>query len=538
MKKLGAAAIVLLLAAIAVGTVFFVLSKNEFKYSYNDTGIVIEKYKGHKLNVNIPDNIDGIPVTEIGNGAFMYYGSDWKHFDFQVTIPDSVKIIGDEAFNGCKTLKLTRIPKSVEYIGYRAFNGTPLDEAAQNAGVDMFIINDRLLYRYNGDSPKPIIPQNITAVCGGAFMDKNTESIEIPENVKYMGGMAFAGCERLESITLPADARLCGEGAFKGCKSLKYAKLGCEEMPDFMFYGCEALAKLDFTDAPRKIGNMAFGDCISLESFDDENAVEVGNGAFSNCTALKTVNLPNTVDFGHDAFRGSGIESIEIADGTKNIQWSMFEECKALKSVKLPPSIENIGDEAFFGCKALKNIKLSDGLTKIGGKAFANTGLEQFEMPNTVNEIGSSAFWDCKSLKSIRFSTALGYISTDCCNDCTALESVVLPPKLKNIGTNAFWKDKSLEHIDLPDGLEKIDMNAFMDTGIWEVFIPDSVNDFNRQAFCCDDHGVLIMHTANCAAAGQIEQARQWGIVHDRYYVNVVRSRSEEEEIYNSSKNN
>lgn len=62
-------------------------------------------------NVNIPNGI-----TEIG--GFTFWGcAKVKSF----TIPDSVKSIGEEAFYLCKSLKSIRIPASVESIGNRAF---------------------------------------------------------------------------------------------------------------------------------------------------------------------------------------------------------------------------------------------------------------------------------------------------------------------------------------------------------------------------------------------------------------------------------
>lgn len=622
----AAAAVVLI-----IGT-FLPEPQTHYVYSDNGRGITIEQYLGHRPYVNIPDTIDGKPVTVIGESAFgrsranegwlrpsgvkipktvteigesaffscplkslklpesiskigkyAFAGTDIKRIKLPDTLTEvpegcfyccfrlntvnleNIRVIGDKAFaycgelslsglrsnncleylgesafEYCESLDFSEIPETVVYIGGNAFLNTPFGRAQRSLEKKekMTVINGSLLYSYNDDDPEPVIPENITVICGNAFEKSCIKHIEIPENVKYIGGYAFWDCTKLESIDIPDSARLCGEGTFKNCESLKYARLGCEELKYHTFYGCKSLSEVEFTEKPRIIGDGAFTGCTSLKSLSDENAEKVDACAFMGCTALESVYLPKAVEFGIKAFRESGIKSIELADGVKSIDVEMFFGCKRLKSAKLPQSVTAIGENAFCGCEALDDISFPKKLESIGNKAFFEAGIKAADMPDTVKELGNSAFFNCRALKRIRFSNALDTVPIDCCNGCDRLSDVVLPQNVKRIGDNAFWKDKSLEHIYLPDGLEAIGLNAFMDTGIWEVFIPDSVKMFNMQAFCCEGRSVLIMHTESCAAAEQIEQARQWGLVHDRYNVDIVKSRSDEEAIYNSSKNN
>ena len=64
----------------------------------------------------IPDGI-----TKIGVQA--YYLCDVK----SLTIPSSVKSIGNSAFNGCKRLNNLVIPEGVEVLGQNAFYNCPID---------------------------------------------------------------------------------------------------------------------------------------------------------------------------------------------------------------------------------------------------------------------------------------------------------------------------------------------------------------------------------------------------------------------------
>ena len=65
--------------------------------------------------VIIPASYNGLPVTEIGNRAFIDTNIT------SVTIPSSVTRIGDWAFERCFSLTSINIPSSVTFIGEEAF---------------------------------------------------------------------------------------------------------------------------------------------------------------------------------------------------------------------------------------------------------------------------------------------------------------------------------------------------------------------------------------------------------------------------------
>ena len=74
-----------------------------FNYTTNNGTITITGYTGRGGVVAIPNTINGLPVTSIGNGAFRSVTSLTR-----VTIPSSVTYIGDEAFEGCTSLTSIR----------------------------------------------------------------------------------------------------------------------------------------------------------------------------------------------------------------------------------------------------------------------------------------------------------------------------------------------------------------------------------------------------------------------------------------------
>ncbi len=96
-----------------------VVSQSDFKYSTSGGKVTITGYTGNSLDVVIPSNIDGFPVTDIGEGAFQ------NAYVRSVTIPSSVRHIDWFAFSGCTCLESITIPSSVLSIEYGAFDYCP-----------------------------------------------------------------------------------------------------------------------------------------------------------------------------------------------------------------------------------------------------------------------------------------------------------------------------------------------------------------------------------------------------------------------------
>ena len=66
------------------------------------------------------------------------------------------------------------------------------------------------------------------------------------------------------------------------------------------------------------------------------------------------------------------ITEINIPEGTANIGYCAFYNCRQLKSITIPESVTIISQSALYGCQALKDIKLPKNLVYIGDLTFAN----------------------------------------------------------------------------------------------------------------------------------------------------------------------
>ena len=221
------------------GNVIFELPASEevspFIYEEIEEGTVsITRYIGTEESIIIPSEIDGKPVTSIGERAF-----DGCISLKSVIIPNSVTSIGEYAFEDCKSLTSITIPDSVTSIEYGAF-------------------------------------ESCTSLT----------SVTIGNSVTRIGERAFRECSRLTSVTIPDSVTSIGNEAFKFCYSLTSVIIpnSVTSIGDDAFYHCTSLTSITIGNSVTSIGSLAFGNCTSLTSITIGNSVtNIGEYAFRNC---------------------------------------------------------------------------------------------------------------------------------------------------------------------------------------------------------------------------------------------------------------
>lgn len=95
-------------------------------FTFDATTGTIKKYNGNDAVVNIPSEINGIPVETIGNAAFQDNTTITS-----VTIPASVTEIGSNAFAGCTNL--TSVNYAGDWSNLTIQSGNPAVQDAANA---------------------------------------------------------------------------------------------------------------------------------------------------------------------------------------------------------------------------------------------------------------------------------------------------------------------------------------------------------------------------------------------------------------------
>ena len=169
-----------------LGLVFFATSSlalSNTEFTYNTDGESIEILGCENicpLNLVIPNEIDGLPVTKIGWAAFSN-----NHLT-SVFIPNSVTTIANLAFDN-NNLSSIVIPESVKTIGWLAFNNNNLQAVS--------------------------LPSELERIEDGVFLSNELREIIIPNTVKFIGVNSFKGNE-INNITLSNNLSLISSDAF------------------------------------------------------------------------------------------------------------------------------------------------------------------------------------------------------------------------------------------------------------------------------------------------------------------------------------
>jgi hypothetical protein len=450
MKKISLALFGLLLLAEPA-------AQAQFTYTTNAGAITITGYTGGSGAVVIPTNINGLPVTSVADGAFEGAGLT------SVTIPGSVKGIGNEAFEDCTNLTDVTMAKGVATIGdYAFYDCTNLTDAT--------------------------IPDSVVSIGDGAFEDcESLIRVAIPGSVTVIGEEAFYDCESLTNVTMAKGVIIIGDYAFYDCYSLASVTIpgSVTSIGEEAFEEC-GLTRVAIPGSVATIGEDAFYDCESLTNLTLADGVAViGEDAFEDCYRLASVTIPaSVVSIGEDAFYESGLTHLTIANGVTRIGYYAFDYCYKLGSVTIPGSVTSIGEGAFYDCTNLSRLRIADGVASIGEEAFEDCySLTSVTIPGSVVSIGEDAFED-SGVTRLTIASGVTSIGDYAFEDCYRLGSVTIPGSVTSIGEGAFYDCTSLTNVTMAKGVVNIAEDAFEDcSSLASVTIPGSVANIEDSAF-------------------------------------------------------
>ena len=285
--------VALFIAAIGIflsGVGIAIANGNKTYQKYETGSASSSMVQHHDTNSNSPSNdtVDSSP-----NSDFSYSDPNtadntisitkYSGNDEDLTIPKYRKIgsvsykvtaIESAAFNENKNIKRVTIPDSVTSIGAGAFLDTELTS-----------IN---------------IPDGVTSIAPWAFADTQLTSITIPDSVTSIGMNALGGT-RLTSVDIPDSVTSIGDGAFCEDTNLNHLTLGSgiTSIDSRAFIDDTALTTVDFPASLKSIGDYAFHN-TSMSAISFKKPVNLSSSAFSS-TKLTNITLPTGSTYHTDA---------------------------------------------------------------------------------------------------------------------------------------------------------------------------------------------------------------------------------------------
>lgn len=178
-----------------------------------------------------------------------------------------------------------------------------------------------------------------------------------------------------------------------------------------------------------------------------------------------------------------------------------FWGCSDLSDVTLPEGITDIGKYAFLRCESLRGIVLPESLESIQEHAFDLSGLTSIIIPENVSEIGQAAF-ACKFLQTITVAprNASFCVVNGALMDTKEKRRIIAFPAasdadtflvasdVETIDAMAFAYTSNLKNVYLQKGTATIGREAFMQSGITNIILPDNITEIGIGAFrsCAD----------------------------------------------------
>lgn len=218
-------------------------------------------------------------VEALADHAFKYNGRLTS-----VRLPDSLRRIGECAFEGCISLRDTLVvPRGLQNIGQMAFTdcaslstvlwqardclgaqqdsllkysyffrcmalssiiidtgveSLPVDFASNVSGLEriefrgatsMAVVN---LAARSNRLQHLVLPQQMREIGHGAFYETGIDSLSLPDSLEVVGDYAFAYCNRLQVVYMGAKVKYVGNYSFTECTQLREVRVLAAEPPE------------------------------------------------------------------------------------------------------------------------------------------------------------------------------------------------------------------------------------------------------------------------------------------------------------------
>lgn len=452
-----------------------------------------------------------------------------------VSVPDEIKVIGEEAFAGNDNLIKVRIDGKVEKIGIRAFADC-----------------DNLRTIEVGDS--------VEEIDTAAFSNnKALVNVSLGANVKKLGSGVFAGSSRLDSLSLSEDNTYLyyGDGIlYDDERTIIYALMPdfekaaftvpgtVTEMKGYAFWGNPYLERVTLGSGLKEVPMYAFSNCLNLKEVEIPLPVRsIEAKAFEDCVNLSRVTAPDSVTRIHDtAFDGCPAVEIEAAAGSyaaqyaaslkaaevETIEYEDVQDSRVISREEVIPSEEVSGTEKTSSEEDEEERRDSEEETTPSEAPFLQTETETVSNVRLLGEssiVASRAFIFIDNGQSgvltgsstpaerldLGREAAEGTESLNLNLNENAEKGKDFPKYTiveQKIASQAYYQDDSLTEYEIGEGITEIGDFAFARTGLSSVAIPEGVEKIGYGAFYhCDSlESVIIPDSVTEIAANAFAQ--------------------------------
>ncbi len=401
-----------------------------------------------------------------------------------------------------------------------------------------FIIEDNVLWKYDGLGGDVVIPDGITRINGQAFcilpLGCKPIHLTIPDSVVEIVPGAFYSCSKLASITIPTSVRVLEKGTFYLCEILKITIAKSSHNHNPKAYGLiwEALVdtqcklylmatylKNHFeivkeTESIAKRIKANKNKLVDLAIAEDDGAIITALFSLFKKIPIADLNkyeenAKNTlsckaviIEYKNTHYTPKMQERHDVVERNKELCTKDLTFADWKKRYTLEETAENTYIiKGYKGSERMivvpQEIK-GKRITAVAKYAFSPNGprmtaerkeaLEKIEtivLPEGISHIEEGAFSGCVSLQAITIPKSVYYLGDSAFCGCNNLTSVEIEGGISIIGESCFEDCTRLTQIVVSDGVTAIGKNSFKNCEkLASISIPESIVCIAESAFC------------------------------------------------------
>ena len=326
-------------------------------------------------DVVIPGNVNIVTNTDINSGEYNPSASIFNGTRISsLTFEDGITKISNSFAYGCESLTSVTIPASVKTIGEDAFHGTSLTAYPEMAGV--------------------------TEVGNSAFRELKsaiTGDIELKNDVSY-GGRVFLGDTINGNVTVNSNS--VGTHVFEKTVITGSLTINSKMVPSSALLNSAINGNITVNSSS-----------IDVNAF--KNVAINGDLTINSETVPSNLLSQSDADYNSGKARITGTGNVTLGAGVKEVGDGAFNYAAIPGTLTLPEGLEKIGGSAFRKNKLHDNIVIPESVTKIGIAAFSYAGNAEnvlnfiVKSADPASTLSKYAFFGQASGTKIYFMTAV-----------------------------------------------------------------------------------------------------------------------------------
>lgn len=480
----------------------FGLNNFEVDFDVKSNTYHLSKYLGEHKTLYVPNDIYGVPIVSILEGAF----SSCENLSV-IILSKNIKNIHNNAFRKTNNLVLYT-PRESSDLNFVPDNAN----VVVRFGFEQIVHDDKILYALFKDKTAIAFDNDILSMRKerlGRFGFKTRIEDYIYEEYKVIGieNCCFRDVYNLKGIQFPKTLKWIGIQAFQNC---------------------EILESVEFNEELERVHDLAFSKCLDLKLIKINNQLNyIGKHTFMDTykTTICIQPMTNT-DLWEKDWNPEKLTVINdyIAEvtikGIKYILTGHFQaiiigsELTNITEVYIPEYVSfnnenyevvSIGKFAFYKDKYIKSINIPKTVKTIYNNAFSESNLKSVSLPESLDYLGEAVFSYCIFLEQIRLPQNLTEVPISLLQGCISLSKVALSLNIKTLKQSCFQGCKNLTHFEMPISVKTIEAYSLCDVKIPSIQLGFNINYIGDYAFAENEVlSSLIILNKDCICGNHI----------------------------------